>query len=90
MARLFAGDLPVSQESLATLKKVMFVAETPAGKLYGKTGSSGTQADGRSIAWFVGYFEGKGGTWTFACLLHEKNVMGKDARAIVERIFAEE
>jgi len=87
MVRLVAGDLPFSKESLAVLKEIMLAAETPAGKLYGKTGSSMPQADGMSIGWYVGYFEGKGGTWAFACLLYEKGASGKDARAVVEKIF---
>ena len=85
--RIIAGDVPFSIQTLALLKKLMFIKKTSNGSLYGKTGS-GTDKHGTFVlGWFVGYVESKGKTYAFACTTQGKNTMSKDARAIVEQVF---
>ncbi len=87
IVRLVGGKLPLSTQTLATLKSVMKVKETERGTFYGKTGT-GTSDQG-NLGWFTGYVESGGKTYAFACLLKGRGVMGKDARAATERILAE-
>lgn len=81
MSKLMTGKLPFSQKSIALLKEIMLVQKTDRGSLYGKTGSGG------GVGWFVGFVESQGKTYSFACVLKGKNVMGIDARAIMETVF---
>lgn len=88
--RIIAGDVPFSKRSLAVLKELMFIRNTEAGRLYGKTGS-GTDANGTFVlGWFVGYVESKGKTYAFACIAQGQNVMSKQARAIVDGVLESE
>jgi Beta-lactamase class D len=86
MARLAAGDVPFSEKSQDVLREIMTARTTLRGTLFGKTGTSGKNAAGDSLGWYVGYIESNGRTHAFACLLEDKDVMGKDARAIVEAL----
>jgi beta-lactamase class D len=89
LRRLVNGDVPFSAKTQATLKDIMLVKKTEQGTLYGKTGSGQDEKTGRDWGWYVGYMQTVSGkTYAFACLLKGKNVMGKDARAIVETILA--
>lgn len=81
ITKLVTGKLPFSQKSIALLKEIMLAQKTERGTLYGKTGSGG------DVGWFVGFVESQGMTYSFACVLKGKNVMGKDAMAIVETVF---
>jgi beta-lactamase class D len=88
--RITSGNVPASRQSLAVLKELMFIRDTETGRLYGKTGS-GTDAEGTFVlGWFVGYAESKGNTYAFACTAQGKNVMSRQARAIVERVLESE
>jgi beta-lactamase class D len=88
--RIIAGDVPFSRQSLAVLKQLMLIRDAEPGRLYGKTGS-GTDADGTFVlGWFVGYAESKGNTYAFACTAQGKNVMSRQARAIVEKVLESE
>jgi len=88
--RIVVGDVPFSGKSLAVLKQLMFIRDTKAGRLYGKTGS-GTGADGTFVlGWFVGYVETKGKVYAFACVAQGRNVMSRQARTIVERVLESE
>ena len=90
MRRVITADVPFSAVSLATLKELMFIKKTGRGTLYGKTGS-GTDDEGIfALGWFVGYTEGKGKTYAFACAVQGKNVMSKQARSIVESVLQKE
>jgi beta-lactamase class D len=61
--------------------------EADRGTLFGKTGS-GTDNRGTSVlGWFVGYVESKGRSYAFACAVSGDNIMGKDARTIVECVL---
>ncbi len=85
--RIVSGEVPFSDTSLSTLKKMMFIKRSDRGVLYGKTGS-GTDDEGTYVfGWFVGYVESSGKTYAFACVARGKNIMGKNARAIVENIL---
>jgi beta-lactamase class D len=90
MKKLAAGDVPFSEKSQKVLREIMTARSTLRGTLFGKTGTSGNNADGVSIGWYVGYIESNGQTHAFACLLEGKDVMGKDARAIVEALAEKE
>ena len=88
--RIITGDVPFSKRSLAVLKELMFIRDAEAGRLYGKTGS-GTDAEGTFVlGWFVGYSESKGNAYAFACIAQGKNVMSRQARAIVEEVLESE
>lgn len=87
--KLVTGKLPFSENARNILKEIMFVKNTTKGTLYGKTGS-GSNIGGdpkQSIGWFVGYVESSKKTYAFACLVKGENVVGKNARDIVELIL---
>jgi beta-lactamase class D len=86
--KLLDGRLPFSGKQLKILRDVMLVAETPKGKLYGKTGS-GMSADGNGeLGWFVGFLESGGAEYVFACnITGGEYPLGKAARAILENVF---
>ncbi len=87
--RLLLGQLPFSKKSQLILKDIMAVAKTSRGTFYGKTGS-GANIGGnpkQSLGWFVGYVNSGSKTYCFACLVRGENLMGKDARGIVEAIL---
>ncbi|EAT57998.1 penicillin-binding transpeptidase domain-containing protein [Chlorobium ferrooxidans] len=87
--RLLDGRLPFSRKHVKALRDIMLVAESPKGKLYGKTGS-GRSAEGREeLGWFVGFLESRGVEYAFACnITGGEHPSGKAARAIVERVFS--
>ncbi|MCB9346929.1 MAG: class D beta-lactamase [Lewinellaceae bacterium] len=55
LVRLYREQLPFQKEHQRTVKQIMLLEDTPAYKLYGKTGWA--QPNGRNIGWFVGFFE---------------------------------
>lgn len=87
MCKLVSGKLPFAEKSRAVLKNVMTIKKTEHGVLYGKTGSSADGTGKYTLGWFVGYVESNGKTFAFACTAKGVNVMGKDARAIVESVL---
>lgn len=87
IARLVRGEIDLSSHTLAVLKDVMLAKKTDHGVLYGKTGT-GTDDSGKfNMGWFVGYLETGGKTYAFAAVL-KGDVMGRDARDVLEKIFA--
>ena len=64
LRRVYAEAPPISPAAYAVLRRIMVVEETPSGVLRGKTGFA-RRGDGEH-GWFVGYWEGSGGTWFFA------------------------
>ena len=86
---LLKGSLPVSEHSRTVLAEMLTVSTTPVGTLYGKTGTGpllGVEP-AVNIGWFVGSVQSGTRLISFACLLKGENVMGKDAKAIVETIL---
>lgn len=81
--KLLAGEIPASPKSRALLREVMLARTSVHGTLYGKTGTGRLSPDA-NVGWYVGWVESNGSTRPFACVLVEKGVMGKDARALVE------
>jgi beta-lactamase class D len=90
IGKLATGKLSFAQKSQDVLREIMTTRTTLRGTLFGKTGSSGNNVTGSPIGWYVGYIETNGKTYAFACLLKGKDVMGKDARAIVEAVAEKE
>jgi beta-lactamase class D len=87
LCRLNAGKLSFSKQSIKFLKDIMMIKTTATGVLYGKTGSGADETGMYTLGWFVGFVESNGKTYSFACAIKGENVMGKDARAIVELIL---
>lgn len=87
MQRIVAGEVPFSGQSLGVLKDLMFLRETGKGRLYGKTGSGVDEQGSYVLGWFVGYVETRDKACAFACAAHRDNMMGRDARAVVERFL---
>lgn len=90
MVRLAKDGAGFSQRTREVLKDVMTARKSPRGTLYGKTGTSSRDESGNRIGWYVGYFESGGNTCAFASLIVGPDVMGKDARAVVERVFEQQ
>ena len=87
MAKLATRKLPFSAKSMDTLKEIMRVKASGQGTLFGKTGSGADTAGKYNLGWFVGYVDGADGGHAFACMLKGDGISGKDARALVEKIF---
>jgi beta-lactamase class D len=87
MSKLVSGKLPFAEQSRAVLKDAMTIRKTSRGSLYGKTGSSVDDAGKYVMGWFVGYVANNGKIYAFACTAKSDNVMGKDARVIVEAVL---
>jgi len=90
MKSIVSGEVPFSKASLTTLKKLMFIKTSDRGILYGKTGSGMDDTGAFVLGWFVGYVESNGKTYAFAAVAQGKNVMSRDARAIVEKVFKQQ
>ncbi|MBF0410918.1 MAG: class D beta-lactamase [Candidatus Riflebacteria bacterium] len=90
ITKLVTGKIPCSEKSGNLLKEIMLVKCTDRGTFYGKTGTA-SEFNGRggyNLGWFVGYVKTNNNTYSFACLIKGENLMGKDARDIVEKILA--
>ena len=87
MQRIISDEVPFSKASLAALKQLMFIKKTDSGTLYGKTGSGADDTGAFVLGWFVGYVDSNGKTYAFACVAQGKNVMSKNTRDIVEKVF---
>ncbi len=75
-------------ENIETIKDSLFLADTPYGKLYGKTGT-GTVHGKNVSGWFVGFLEQKEHTCCFAAnLQNSPKATGSDAAKIVMNILS--
>lgn len=89
MKRLATGEVPFSKQTQTILKEIMKAKADGHVTIYGKTGTSGTVEKGvPETGWFVGYATTNEATLAFACLLQGENATGKEARSIVENLFA--
>ena len=88
LRRLVRVDIPFSADTRGILKEVMTAKTTSRGTLYGKTGTGGAGKETPAVGWFVGYIVTGNSTLAFACVMTGKNSAGKDARALVEQLFA--
>ncbi len=90
MKRLVAGDVPFSPKTFAALKDIMLAKTMDHCRIYGKTGTSGAVEAGRKeTGWFVSYVVSGKTTLAFACVLTGKMAAGREARALVEKLFAD-
>ncbi len=78
LRRVILQQLPYKQQSYDDLRKVMQMEQTPAYKLYAKTGWAARASP--PIGWYVGYVDTRKGTWLFAL-----NMDIKDASALPMR-----
>jgi beta-lactamase class D len=67
LKKLFHKELPFSDGSFETLKKIMVVEKTQTYTLRAKTGWS------KRIGWYVGYVEAKDNVWFFATNIDVNN-----------------
>ena len=81
LRRLYKNDLPFSAKSIATVKDIMVIEQTPDYILRGKTGWVGfqTQKTIPQIGWFVGYLEKGRDVYFFATNIDIRS--SKDAKA---------
>lgn len=90
--KIFKNELSFKQENLEIIKKIMYI-HTEKGKLYGKTGTSGTQflESGNQTAWFVGKYDSGSDEVYFAVRIlgdkNNKNIAGGYAQKIAQNII---
>ncbi|MBN2694667.1 class D beta-lactamase [bacterium] len=89
--KLVNNQLEFTDKSKQILKKIMLVKSTEQGTLYGKTGSGQNidEIPNNNIGWFVGYVISKNEKYAFACLINGKDITGKNAQELVEKIVIE-
>lgn len=75
------------EQNIRAIKNSLFIAATPAGKLYGKTGTG--SVDGKNVnGWFVGFLENEDGIFCFAANLQDsENCTGAKASEITINIL---
>ena len=88
---LVNNQINFTDKSKQILKIIMLYKNTEHGFLYGKTGWGQNIDDipDNSIGWYVGYIISNNGKYTFACLIKGKEVSGKIAKGLVEKILVE-
>jgi beta-lactamase class D len=64
LRRLYEGDLPFSDRSIAIVRRIILLEQTAGYRLSGKTGW--TSRVDPQIGWFVGYLEREGNVYFFA------------------------
>jgi beta-lactamase class D len=89
LKRLYREELPVSKRSIAIVKEIATLEETPDYKLVGKTGG-GSLGENRHLGWFVGYLETKENAYIFATEIEGPSYLAiRDERvAVTKRILA--
>jgi beta-lactamase class D len=82
-----AGRLPFGEATSREFRAIFLAREDAGGKLFGKTGS-GMGANAKdALGWFVGVFESPHGKTAFACALRGEGISGREARAVIEKVF---
>ena len=64
LKNIYLRKLPFSASSYETLQQIMLVEQTPANKIYAKTGLARNYDP--EVGWYVGYVETKNDVWFFA------------------------
>jgi beta-lactamase class D len=84
LRRLYNNDLPFSAKSIATVKDILVLEQTPDYTLSGKTGWVGfeTQKTIPQVGWFVGYLEQNKNVYFFATNIEMHNK--KDAKVRID------
>jgi beta-lactamase class D len=87
--RLVNDELPFSKRSMAIVRGLIRLAETPKGTLCGKTGTD--RENGKNLlGWFVGYIAQPGRTYVFATNIEDSDdAWGPRARQLTEKILTE-
>lgn len=76
-------------ENVRAVKEALFLADTPVGKLYGKTGTAEAGGSGGN-GWFVGFLEGNEKDYCFAANLQDsENATGRTAFEMTVDILAQ-
>jgi len=92
--KLFNNELPFEEKHINTVKEIMLL-NSQNGKLYGKTGTSGTMflENGNQTAWFIGKYETENNQYYFALRIYgdknNENIRGPVAQEITEKICKE-
>ncbi|MEA5499941.1 class D beta-lactamase [Limnoraphis robusta] len=81
LQRLYNNDLPFSEETIATVKDIMIVEQTPDYTIRAKTGWAGVAR----IGWYVGYVEQNGNVYFFATNLDIQDQSALGARKEITR-----
>lgn len=90
MRDIASGVSPLSPKTRDVLRKIMFIRESPLGRMYGKTGS-GTNDKGEFIlGWFVGFVENGEQVHAFACMAQGPQVTGIKLRGVMEHLLKQE
>jgi len=85
--RLYSGNLPVSPENIAIVKKNITLSENNGVRFMGKTGS-GFQDDKFILGWFVGCVEKQGNRYFFATNIQAPDgATGGKSREIMKLIL---
>jgi bla regulator protein BlaR1 len=87
LKKLINDELSFSKRSMAIVRGLIRLDQTPKGTLYGKTGS--WLEDGREVfGWFVGYVVQPDNTYIFATNIKAADgAWGKKARELTEKLF---
>jgi beta-lactamase class D len=73
LARMYRGELGLSERSTQVVKDLLVLEETPAYRLSGKTGTADVTPT-RELAWLVGYVEHGGEVWFYALNMEGEQV----------------
>jgi beta-lactamase class D len=73
LERFLSGQVGVSPRTTAIVRDLMRLGETPAYRLFGKTGTADVTAT-RELGWLVGYVERQGRTYVYALNIEGERV----------------
>ncbi len=89
LARLHAGELPVSARSLAIVKEILLQDSPAPGLVYrGKTGSCQDPDAADPHGWWVGSIEKKGRLHVFAAVIEGPGASGRVCRPMAEKALS--
>ena len=87
LSDLLENKWDFEDQNIRAVKNALFISDTPAGKLYGKTGTG--SVNGQDVnGWFVGFIENGENVYCFAANLHgDENCTGSRAAEIAVEIL---